>query len=307
MRLPGTFRSGFAALLVGVVILTLVGSSWFFLAIWGNLALWLVTAMLALLLAVALMLTVDAPPARPPADRPSLPDVEDIKSRFLEIISHQLRTPLTAVRWNLEALLKGELGPLQKRQEDLLNITSKNYQGILVMLADWIEALEIERGIVQLNPEPVDLAELIESMSFDFKEQARLKRQKLTIHVPRGLPKVLADKLKLRYILSKLLNNALGYTSESGTISIRVKHDEKTVRVEVADTGVGIPYEDQPNVFKKFFRASNASLMQPNASGVGLFVARTLVQAQGGLIDFTSEEGKGTTFWFTLPIFGAAS
>jgi signal transduction histidine kinase len=218
-----------------------------------------------------------------------------------------LRTPLTAVRWNLEALLKGELGPLQKRQEDLLNITSKNYQGILVMLADWIEALEIERGIVQLNPEPVDLAELIESMSFDFKEQARLKRQKLTIHVPRGLPKVLADKLKLRYILSKLLNNALGYTSESGTISIRVKHDEKTVRVEVADTGVGIPYEDQPNVFKKFFRASNASLMQPNASGVGLFVARTLVQAQGGLIDFTSEEGKGTTFWFTLPIFGAAS
>jgi two-component system phosphate regulon sensor histidine kinase PhoR len=77
------------------------------------------------------------------------------------------------------------------------------------------------------------------------------------------------------------------------------------VRIEVVDTGVGIPYEDQPNVFKKFFRASNASLMQPNASGVGLFVAKTLIQAQGGVIDFSSSEGHGTSFWFTVPTLTA--
>ncbi len=228
--------------------------------------------------------------------------VEDVKSRFLEIISHQLRTPLTAVRWNLEALVNGDLGPMKKRQSDLLRITSKNYQGILAMLSDWVEALEVERGLLQLNLVPVDLDDFMHTIIGEFRLQAKLKRLQFTASVPRRLPRTVADKLKLRYILTKLLSNAMSYTPERGHVTLTVKQEQKWLRFEVADDGVGIPYSEQPEIFKKFFRASNATLMQPNASGVGLFVTKILVEAHGGKIDFESEEGKGARFWFTLPL-----
>lgn len=235
-------------------------------------------------------------------DAKSKSDVEEVKTHFLEIISHQLRTPLTAVRWNLESLLHAEMGPLTKRQQDLLRITSKNYQGILVMLSDWVEALEVERGLLHLNIEPVDLREFIRNMSADFKEQAKLKRQRLVVAIPRGLVKVQADKLKIRYILTKLLSNAMGYTPEGGKVALRLKAGEKNAVIEIEDSGVGIPYDEQPKIFAKFFRASNAALMQPNASGVGLFVTKQLVHAHGGTIAFESEEGKGTKFTVALPM-----
>lgn len=229
---------------------------------------------------------------------------EEVKTKFLEIISHQLRTPLTAVRWNLESLLKGELGKVNRRQEDLLRITDKNYQGILIMLSDWVEALEIERGLLQLNPEPVDLRAFLEAVMLEFKSQTRLKRLDVRTAVSKKLPTVLADKLKLRYVLGKLLHNAMTYTPEGGRVAVRAKPEGGFVVIEVEDSGVGIPREEQPQIFKKFFRASNAALMQPNASGVGLFVAKVLIEAHGGTIGFASEEGRGSTFRFTVPIHG---
>jgi signal transduction histidine kinase len=238
---------------------------------------------------------------RPGGSNAPAAETEDIKSKFLEIISHQLRTPLTAVRWNLEALLNNEMGALNKRQEDLIRITDKNYQGILVMISDWIEALEVERGMLKLNPEPIDLADFFATIEHEFKNQAKLKRLKFAIRLAKDTPRVLADKLKLRYIFGKLLHNAMGYTREEGAVTVKAAQSGRAVKFEITDTGVGIPYEDQANIFKKFFRASNASLMQPNASGVGMFVTKTLIEHQGGEIDFASEEGVGTTFTFTLP------
>jgi signal transduction histidine kinase len=229
-------------------------------------------------------------------------DFEEVKSRFLEIISHQLRTPLTAVRWNLESLVRGELGKMRKRQEDLLRITSKNYQSILAMLSDWVEALELERGLLRLNKEPVPLGEFMKTIDDEFRDMAKLKRLRFTASVARKLPTMDVDKLKLRYILTKLLSNAMGYTPERGRVSLRVVPADGVVLFEVQDSGVGIPYEEQAKIFRKFFRASNANLMQPNASGVGLFVTKILIEAHGGTIGFESVEGQGTTFSFTLPI-----
>ncbi len=230
-------------------------------------------------------------------------DAEEVKSRFLEIISHQLRTPLTAVRWNLEALLKGDLGALKREQANLLRITEKNYHGILAMLADWVEALEVERGLLRLNFAPVDVVEIVASMTPEFRQQASLKRQKLAISVAKDLPLTRADRLKLRFIINKLMSNAMDYTPEDGKVAFRVRKDGEAVRFEVQDSGIGIPDADQREIFKKFFRAGNATMMQPNASGVGLFVTRVLVEAHGGKIDFASTEGKGTTFTFTIPAF----
>ena len=235
---------------------------------------------------------------------PARDEAEEVKTRFLEIISHQLRTPLTAVRWNMESLLKGDLGAINRRQEDFLRVTNKNYQGILVMLSDWVEALEIERGRLHLNPEPIDVRALIGEILPEFKSQAKLKQLNVRASVPKNLPPVLADKLKLRYIFGKLLHNAMAYTPSGGRVAVRVKRDGKFAVVEVEDTGVGIPRQEQGEIFKKFFRASNATLMQPNASGVGLFVAKVLIEAHGGTIGLASEEGRGSIFRFTMPIDG---
>ena len=229
-------------------------------------------------------------------------DAEEIKTRFMEIISHQLRSPLTAVRWNLESLLRGEEGDLNRRQEEVLRITDKNYQNILVMLSDWIEALEVERGAVQLNPEPIAVEDFLKSLGAEFKSQARMKKLSFRLTLGRQLPPVFADKLKLHYVFSKLLHNAMSYTSEGGRVALRAAADGPSVRFEIEDSGVGIPPEEQPEIFKKFFRASNATLMQPNASGVGLFVVKTLVEEHGGKISFSSVEGRGTVFSFTLPV-----
>jgi signal transduction histidine kinase len=228
-------------------------------------------------------------------------EAEEIKSRFMEIISHQLRTPLTAVRWNLEALLRGEVGEMTRKQEALLRITDKNYQNILVMLSDWVEALEVERGLLHLNPETVETSEFVESLAEGFRSQAKLKRLRFRVSVRKGTPPIQADRLKLHYVFSKLLHNAMSYTHEGGRVTMRAEPAGRAVRFEITDTGVGIPGDEQPEIFKKFFRASNATLMQPNASGVGLFVVKTLVEAHGGEIGFRSVEGKGTTFWFTMP------
>lgn len=229
-------------------------------------------------------------------------EAEEIKTRFLEIISHQLRTPLTAVRWNIESLLRGEEGDLKRKQAEVLRITDKNFQNILVMLSDWIEALEVERGLLQLNPEAVEVGTFLKGIEAEFRSQAGLKSLKLRLDVPKGLPDVYADRLKLHYILGKLTNNAMTYTHEGGRVTLRARPDDKMVRFEVEDSGVGIPSDEQPEIFKKFFRASNATLMQPYASGVGLFVARTLIEAAGGSISFSSAEGRGTVFSFTLPV-----
>jgi signal transduction histidine kinase len=115
-------------------------------------------------------------------------DTEEIKSRFLEIISHQLRTPLTAVRWNIESLLRGEEGELNRKQAEILRITDKNYQNTLVMLSDWIEALEVEKGKLQLNTEAIDVGAFLKSVVADFKSQAQLKDITLRVSIPKGLP-----------------------------------------------------------------------------------------------------------------------
>lgn len=229
-------------------------------------------------------------------------ETEEIKSRFLEIISHQLRTPLTAVRWNIESLLRGEEGALNRKQMELLRITDKNYQNTLVMLSDWIEALEVERGSLRLNPVAIDIAAFLKAIGGEFRSQAQVKDISVRASVAKGLPPVHADRLKLHYVFTKLLHNALSYTNEGGRVALRVRPEGNMVRFEIQDSGVGIPPDEQPNIFKKFFRASNAALMQPYASGVGLFVTKTLIEAHGGAISFTSVEGRGTVFTFTLPV-----
>lgn len=231
-------------------------------------------------------------------------ELEAFKSRFLELITHQLQTPLTSIRWNLDALLSEELGPLNRRQKDVLAVTDRNYEGLLTMIGDWIEALDVERGFLRMNFEALELEKYIDLVLRDYQHQTVTKDITVRKKLSKSLPPVRADKAKLLFVLKKLFHNAVSYTKEGGTVEVRARKTGDYVRVEIQDSGVGIPYDEQKWIFKKFFRASNATLIEPNASGVGLFVAKTLIEAMGGQIAFNSEEDVGTTFIFTTPIAG---
>lgn len=232
--------------------------------------------------------------------------VEELKARFIEIITHQLQTPLTSIRWNIESLLNEEVGKLNVRQRELLRVTDRGFATLMVMIDDWVQALDVERGFLRMNIEALPLEKYVDLVLSDLAHAAALKRIEIRKRFSRGLPEVRADKGKLVFVLKKLLHNAVTYTPEGGKVAVSARRDGDHVRVEVSDTGVGIPYEEQRDIFKKFFRASNAALIEPNASGVGLFVAKTLIEAFGGSISFRSspgsaEPGKGTVFIFTLP------
>ena len=235
-------------------------------------------------------------------------ELSELKNRFIQVVSHQLRTPLNAVRWNLETILSGNLGQVAETQKEFVQISYTAVVDIISRVGDVLTAMDIEEGRVIFEAEPVSLESLVGSMLIDFRVRCGLRETRLDYQPPAApLPELRADTAKLRSALEKLLNNALAYTPPGGSITVRLAlTPENTARFEVSDTGIGIPLAEQKRVFERFFRASNASALEPNASGLGLSIARFYVDQHRGKIGFLSQEGKGSLFWVELPLTAAA-
>lgn len=230
-------------------------------------------------------------------------EIDHIKSQFINVVSHQLRTPLNSVRWNLEVLLNGDLGKMKVEQVKFLKTIYLNNQNIINIISDLFLALEIEEGKVSLEKEIVNLDVIFKHISELMKNNISIKNLKLNIVKPQK-PQILnieADSDKLTQVFSRLVDNAVKYTKEGGEINVEFEQVNHDVVVRIADTGIGIPKKEQETIFSKFFRASNAAVMYPNASGLGLFISKKIIEAHGGKIWFESKEGKGTTFYISLP------
>lgn len=231
-------------------------------------------------------------------------EVDRMKTEFISVASHQLRTPLSAMRWFGELLLENKAGELTPKQKELVQNQYDSTLRLIALVNALLNISRLESGRMIVEPEPTNLSPLLDSIIAELSARIELKKITLHLDLENDLPIISIDPQLVRQVYSNLITNAVKYTPEGGTITIAIKQAGEDIKSTVSDTGVGIPTADQPRIFSKFFRATNVTAFETDGTGLGLYLAQKIVLSSQGTIGFESTEGKGTTFWFTLPKCG---
>ncbi|MEI6597109.1 MAG: ATP-binding protein [bacterium] len=231
--------------------------------------------------------------------------IDKMKSEFISVAAHQLRTPLSAIKWVIKMILDGDAGELSIEQQELLNKGYLSNERIIKLVNDLLNVSRIEEGKFGFNFEKADFLEVLNTAISNVDGLVAKNHQELTIKKPAKLPKVFLDKERMIMVIQNLLGNAIKYTPEYGKIEVIIKIDKQYLHVKINDQGVGIPAEDQPKLFSKFFRAANVVKLETEGTGLGLFMVKNIIEKHNGKISLKSEEGKGTEVSFFIPISGA--
>lgn len=230
-----------------------------------------------------------------------LKQMDETKDEFISMASHQLRTPLTSVKGYLSMVLEGDAGEIKPMQEKLLSQAFTSSQRMVYLIADLLNVSRLRTGKFVIEPIKANLAEIIEGEVQQLKETASSRKLELVYDKPKDFPLLMLDETKVRQVVMNFIDNAIYYTPGGGTITIKLEDKKDSIEYTVTDTGMGVPKADQQHLFSKFYRASNARKARPDGTGLGLFMSKKVVIAQGGAIIFKSKEGEGSTFGFTLP------
>lgn len=226
--------------------------------------------------------------------------LDEAKSEFISVAAHQLRTPLSAIKWILHMLANNQF----KNDDERSQFTNKaviSTDRMIGLVNDLLEVDHIQSGKDQFIFEQCDANSIIESLVSEFKSLADDKSVELRLDLTPG-PKIFADKIKIRALLQNLIENALKYTQPNGSVRIITNYADGFLKVIVSDTGIGIPDSQKTHIFSKFFRADNAMRQETVGSGLGLFIAKQVAERHGGNLWFESKIGEGTSFFVTLPI-----
>ncbi|MFH1181272.1 MAG: HAMP domain-containing sensor histidine kinase [bacterium] len=231
-----------------------------------------------------------------------LAEVARLKSEFISIVSHQLRSPLSNLKWAADFLMSGRLGEIENKQAEYFKILKENSARMEQLISDLLIVSRIETATLPFIKKEVSLVDLAGKAAKAVKPYALASNVEIKISDAANLPRVFTDESQVVQVIEIFLDNAIRYISEKGEIALKIFKRKGNICVEVVDSGVGIPEADKKYIFQKFFRSANALRHQTEGSGLGLYIAKAIIKRSGGKIGFKSQEGKGSTFWFTLPI-----
>lgn len=233
-------------------------------------------------------------------------EIDKAKTEFVSIASHQLRTPLSSVSWYVEMLLAGDTGELNIAQKKYLGEVYNGNQRMVKLVNDLLNVSRLELGTFIINPEPINIVELAQSVAGEQKPQIDQKKITFSLVLEKNIPEISADPKLLRMVAQNLLSNAVKYTPEKGKVKLSLYFDDKkkAIILEVSDSGYGIPKNQRDKIFTKFFRADNAREKDTEGAGLGLYIAKSIIDRTGGVVRFESKENVGTTFHVTLPLAG---
>ncbi len=230
--------------------------------------------------------------------------IDKAKTEFISLASHQLRTPLTGIKWSLETELDGSFGKLNEKQRDFLQNAYDAAQRMTILVNGLLNISRIETEKLTIKPESVNLPSLCENIINELSALAAKKKHRMQLQKSAALPNVITDPKLLHEVLINLLSNAIRYTPEEGTITLGLELRQNEILIAVKDNGLGIPKAQQHRVFEKFFRADNIIKIDTEGTGLGLYIVKGLVEILEGKIWFESEEKKGTTFFVAIPLKG---
>jgi len=210
--------------------------------------------------------------------------IDKLKSEFVSVAAHQLRTPLSAIKWVIKMVLAGDAGKLNNEQLELLSKGYKSNERIIRLVDDLLNISRIEEGRFGFDFRFSDFQEVLNDILENAASPVAKNHLKLTVDKPKNLPKIYMDPERIILVLQNLLDNAIKYTPEFGQIKIKIEvlDNNKTLKVSIKDQGVGIPKADQPKLFSKFFRAANAVRVETEGTGLGLFIAKNIIEKHKG-------------------------
>lgn len=229
------------------------------------------------------------------------------KSKFVSVVVHELRIPMTAIKGYADLLRQGAVGPVNDAQLNFLDVIRNNVSRMAALVSDLSDLNRVESGRLKLEPAEISLFEVVQEVVKSLGPKIAEKNQSLQVEVSADLPRIYADPQRVNQVFANLLNNAWKYTPEGGLIQVRAAQSTLAngttgLRLTVTDNGIGISEEDQASLFTPFFRSDAAAVREQQGWGLGLSVARSLIDVMGGEIGVSTSLDHGSTFWFFLPL-----
>ena len=230
-----------------------------------------------------------------------LAETARMKTEFISVLSHQLRSPISNLKWTIELLMSGRIGRVEEKQLDYLRILKENSERMEKLINDLLIVLKVESETFFLDKKEISLTELIKELILEFELFAKASNVEVHFYTQENLPNVNADLFYIKLVVQKLLDNAIRYIKNKGVVEVKLERRGKKAYFEIKDSGVEIPKEDRKYIFRKFFRSANIMRYQTHGTGLGLYISKSIIEKSGGKIGLKSSEKGGSTFWFTLP------
>jgi len=245
---------------------------------------------------------IDAATKELRASNAQLQRLDEAKDEFISMASHQLRTPLTSIKGYVSMLMEGDVGKVTDDQKHMLNEAFISSERMVRLIGDFLNVSRLQTGKFIIDKHPTDLSVVVAHEIESLESNVIARGLKFAYKKPKKMPLLELDENKIQQVIMNFADNAIYYSKDNSAIKVELKVDARSVEFTVKDTGIGVPEAEKAQLFSKFFRATNARKQRPDGTGVGLFLAKKVIDAHNGTIIFESKEGKGSTFGFRLPI-----